>query len=607
MFWAPLPGPTRAVLTFSTGFAHETVPTRGITHLVEHLALTRLGQRPYPFNGMVSALRTSFGCSGTPEQVSVFLATVTRSLGDLPLERLAAERRILRIEGESREWDSASSLQRWRFGHQGPGLTGSPEYGLRTVTPELLTAWSARNFTAGNAVLWMTGSPEDVELHLAPGELRLPTMPAPVLPGLTHVPGPGGGISMSLLVPRSMASAAAEYVLQRRLYQRLRVQDAVSYGVNTGRRHLDAANGELFVLVDGLPEMQDRLERAALDVLDSLVREGPNPEEVREWHQRLVHGQGDPEFVVALMGELAGDVLYGLPADVAALDAETAAVDADQVGDVLREGLTTLLVQGPRDSTALTERFNPLPGWSAAPIEGRRFKCVDPNEWVSLVAGNDSVGFVLDAERQASVPWNQVAAVLHYDDGGRDVIGVEGLTLEIDPTAWRDYPAALELIDAHTKPHLVVPMGEAPPRPPVPQQRTRFIGSWDTSVAVVLGGSLAFLGLFTLLLANWKTALFFSAPCLALAYPCLREPWLRKKGRRARTAPGAKLPKRPLRHLPRPAVTWTLAVCVSVLVAACLALASGAQVMPLIGFFGAGAYFAGMEMFCRMAGGAQKS
>ena len=54
---APGPGPTRGGVTFRVGQADETLSTAGITHLVEHLALHKLGMTDYHFNGATGPIQ----------------------------------------------------------------------------------------------------------------------------------------------------------------------------------------------------------------------------------------------------------------------------------------------------------------------------------------------------------------------------------------------------------------------------------------------------------------------------------------------------------------------------------------------------------------------
>jgi zinc protease len=74
VFSLPLSGPLRATLMFRVGFADETLPRLGITHLVEYLALFCLmaASDSSRVNGWVEPTRTRFTVSGTPSEVKAF-------------------------------------------------------------------------------------------------------------------------------------------------------------------------------------------------------------------------------------------------------------------------------------------------------------------------------------------------------------------------------------------------------------------------------------------------------------------------------------------------------------------------------------------------------
>src|SRR5215469_1023455 len=84
VFWSDVGGPVSAGLLFRVGWSDEALSGRGLTHLVEHLALTHLGvDTPYVRNGFTEPATTRFVMSGTPEQAVEFLHGVCRALTDL--------------------------------------------------------------------------------------------------------------------------------------------------------------------------------------------------------------------------------------------------------------------------------------------------------------------------------------------------------------------------------------------------------------------------------------------------------------------------------------------------------------------------------------------
>ena len=123
-------GPTAAGITFRVGTADEAVATRGITHVVEHLALHRAGLSDYHANGQTAATGTTFHVVGDDEQVRQFLQLACQSLTDLPLDRLDLERAVIRTEAAGR--GAPPDLGLWRHGAQGYGVSYYPEFGSIT-------------------------------------------------------------------------------------------------------------------------------------------------------------------------------------------------------------------------------------------------------------------------------------------------------------------------------------------------------------------------------------------------------------------------------------------------------------------------------------------
>src|SRR5260370_26886421 len=87
------------MLIFRVGVIDETLPTRGITHLVEHLALfvpmqdSAMATR---MNARVELHRTRFMAGGSADEIATFLRDVTSRLAAPPVDPLEDEKRNLR-------------------------------------------------------------------------------------------------------------------------------------------------------------------------------------------------------------------------------------------------------------------------------------------------------------------------------------------------------------------------------------------------------------------------------------------------------------------------------------------------------------------------------
>jgi len=83
----PEPGSTEdvtAALTFRVGVVDETIRTRGITHMVEYLAVSRFHADTLSWNGSVDLTRERFTARGPAGEVTRFLNEVMGALSALP-------------------------------------------------------------------------------------------------------------------------------------------------------------------------------------------------------------------------------------------------------------------------------------------------------------------------------------------------------------------------------------------------------------------------------------------------------------------------------------------------------------------------------------------
>lgn len=109
-------GRLTAELVFGVGIQDESFISTGITHLVEHLTMRRLGETSYECNASVGPHMTAFQVrSGQSETVVEHLLRVCRSVAGLDATGLDIERRVLAVEEEQigGDWITLLPLSLW--------------------------------------------------------------------------------------------------------------------------------------------------------------------------------------------------------------------------------------------------------------------------------------------------------------------------------------------------------------------------------------------------------------------------------------------------------------------------------------------------------------
>ncbi|MEU5978343.1 insulinase family protein [Streptomyces sp. NPDC047315] len=387
VLWSAAPGPLEAALVFGHGASDETFRTIGVTHLVEHLAMSTLPRLHHEHNASVSLTVTDFSVSGTDEQVVDFLAAVCKALAALPVDRIEREAGVLAAEASGVIDPVTAELLSARYGTVGAGLASWGGPGPDRIAVEAVRETVARSFHAGNAVLLLTGPPPPaLRLPLPPGERPERGGAQPVMsPGphwvVANVPGPGLALHADL---DGAALTAAHAVLQERLRQVLRHREGLSYDVDGARVHTGGGLGEFTVVVDARAGQQRRvaeiLWREALRLAAEGMTEAELAEEVAGFREVWL----DPRALPAELGQAGACLLSNIPYQdaTARLDA-LAAVDPDGARQAFAAALRTALLVVPEDvevelaqpdGAPLTEGGCAHPRGGELPSGGRHFK-----------------------------------------------------------------------------------------------------------------------------------------------------------------------------------------------------------------------------------------
>lgn len=456
VFWAEAPGPLTGTLVFGVGARDETFRTIGITHLVEHLAMSTLPRVHYEHNAAVDLDTTQFYATGKPEHVVEFLATVCTALADLPLDRIEKEAGVLAAEGGHATHPIAAALLNRRFGANGPGLAFWEGPGYDRITAEQVTAHVGRFFTRGNAVLTLTGPP--------PEGLRLPlpdgVLPARVAPPIVSeeaswaaelTPGPG----LALLGPARDASViAAMEVLRERLVEIARREHGISYDVAGTQCDLDTTLADRAIWLDAREGQEERAATILWEATVDLAANGPTDDELAFAVEGLRHFVDDPRAPLAELENAAYARLYGFPyRSGAEMVAAVEAVTPSEVAATLTESLRTALLTVPEHvELDLDLARGGCPRLLAVP-PGREFRPPRLARLVNkearaarLVLGTSGVTFVDGDGDVHHVEFTEVAGV-RSDDDGRLLFSRQGCVVPVLRSLFGNVEAVIEAVD----------------------------------------------------------------------------------------------------------------------------------------------------------------
>ncbi|GAA0259123.1 insulinase family protein [Cryptosporangium japonicum] len=458
---APVNGPMSAGLVFRVGYADEVLARAGITHLIEHLALFDTGQADYHYNGRTGAAFTEFHLRGREHDVVSFLTGVCTSLGALPMHRLEIERQVLLTEESGQSLTPAHVLAPWRYGARGYGLPGYLEYGVPVITPDEIQHWLRTWFTKENAVLWIAGDGVPAGLRLPlPSSGRRWAPPAvtsalPVTPA--YFRGPLNGAAFDAVVPIGAASQVYAEVLQRELFRELRQASGLSYTTATGYTTHAHGTAQVTAVADALPEKQSAVLGGLIDALLTLSVGRVEQADVDAAKTKGREALTDPDAEAAMLSAQANALLVGRPIrTVEERLAELDAVTVEQVAEVAAGAMTTGLLLVPPGSTADWAGFTAAPTTSYTVVPGHTFAVVDDDQ-DRFHIGPTGVSRVI-GDQAATVLYAECSAMLIWPDGGRLLIGHDGMRVAVEPTMIAGDPTVLYQVGTGLPPHLVVRM-----------------------------------------------------------------------------------------------------------------------------------------------------
>ncbi|MDQ1292715.1 MAG: hypothetical protein QG608_595 [Actinomycetota bacterium] len=458
-FWLPVEGPLTACLSFRVGRADESLPTTGLTHLVEHLALSPLGAGGihHPYNGYVDSSTTNFVVHAEEGQVRHFLEQVCRSLTAPPLERLAIERRILESEADQNDgMHILDSLLRTRYGVATYGLPAFREFAPEHVDEQTVARWAQDQFTGDNAVLWLTGPPpKGLRLPLGRGAYRAPARASQACADFPAWFGGAGNTSALLAnLPRSAEASALRALAEDRLRKVLRYEKGACYSPQAGFSLRDAVTSSLLCVAEPVRDCRRQVRDELVGLLERLAGGDVDKEALEAWRQRLREPPLSPGLRSDIVRAHAWDVLMGArPRDHAEWRQAVEDVEVGSVAAAAAVASQDVVFRVPADCPLSDPWLHEVGREPEAPLEGA---VLHPHRQVvalngcSVVLGSEGVqGFWPPEARRscATITRDTCAAVLAWPDGRRILIGTTGAELDVEPLHWVDGERATHHID----------------------------------------------------------------------------------------------------------------------------------------------------------------
>lgn len=448
-FSVDTPHPTVA-LWFRGGFADETLGTRGVAHLCEHLALSPFQTAAYEYNGMTDVLHTVFHASGPRDDLLRHMERLIGYFIDPPTDSLERERKVLLAEASQRPTSPAHHAMTIRFGVERHGMASMPEFGLYTASEDLLRRWISERYVGRNGVLIAGGiDATDVGIELPSGSRSAPPRPPAAV-----IPVPGwlpvtGRVMASGVVARSYAATVGLRAIIAAAQDKLRHELGVTYGVQADYAPLDAESAHLAIWGDTAADDSDAASEGLLRVLSRLRDDGVSDREFARAHEAARNAESGPHAGVAAAHKVALDFLHGRTDDGATLD-DVRPVD---VNSAIHAFLSTAMVMVAHSQAPDQEFGEQIPEWSERTVQGRVHQ---PAAWVprhakgsrsELVAGEEGITLRQGPDKPATVEYANCAGVIAWTDTKRTLYAQDGVTVVVDPLAWRGGDTVVHAID----------------------------------------------------------------------------------------------------------------------------------------------------------------
>jgi predicted Zn-dependent peptidase len=444
VFWIESAQPLTAQLVFRAGVRDETFMTAGLTHLVEHLAMSGIPDlRRHSDNAAVGPTFTSFSCSGKAETVASFLAAVCSYVSAPDLSRMDIEKKILAAEASTTVPPATAEHLRHRFGLSSLGLTDVSPPSLEGLGSPAVLELLQTYFTAGNAALALSGTPpEGLRLDLPAGSPKRPDTPAALATPLPMWFEQGWlrlGLSFEVPARTEALREAARTVSRiacRRAHRALRQERGWIYDVDV--MHL-LDTGDLGILcfeTDPTPQHADDARLGLMAILQDLQLNGPTVDELQADAEELQEYLEDPASAIELAVAAAESYLLGRepvgPADKLAL---ARSVTGDACRSALHSLEATVIFGMPEGTRPVDDSIRSEAERAVDWLGGREFRRSVRGAFYGVPGGSKlfvgEKGVTLSADYTASITWEDLVGVAVAPDGLISLIGRDSQQIQL--------------------------------------------------------------------------------------------------------------------------------------------------------------------------------
>jgi zinc protease len=451
VFWVEASGPTTAGLVFRVGQLDEPPRWRGLTHLVEHLAIAAVPKSYVEFNGETGPATTSFYATGTADEVATYLTTIAHCVTNWSAERVAAEQLVLQAEQCTRGVGGLASIaMRARFGLSGYALMSQPEFGiLEELPPQIVRQWSNEWFHRGNAAVWVHGpapttlrlnalkSPEPHMHSRRPAHLGTKRAQGPIR--LMH---PVSGVYAIAQVPQSTALEALCVIVSDELFSRLREAQGISYSPSMCALTIDG-NAALAVLqCDSKPEHAITVEYATVRILEEIAEGQISPEAITNCLNRLRRNAAvNTSTGLGEAKRAAESYLFNVPfvpIEQQLASPPTAQEISEAAASVLYEAVWVTMDE------LNDRRIDTYELEDDEPVAGERHRSLDGDDMTPVLIIGDEGVTIEREECIRSIRFDDLAVALVYLDRGVVLLSRSGRTMAIHPLWWEGISGQLE-------------------------------------------------------------------------------------------------------------------------------------------------------------------